>query len=293
VIRRILLVSLVVSCTPHAVTTGPVGPGAGGSGGGGTVANAPVNALVVGPPFATPGERMSYKLSLGGVEIAGFDLGVGEISEVAGKQAIEVQGHARALGVAAWVAKIDDSLTSFIDVTSGRPLRFVVDEKAAKTDAVEHTEAALATRVAGKLQITFNDDTDPPKTETQVTTQQDIWDFDSFLTAMRGWEGPVGSTVTCEVLRSRYLWHVQMTIAGKEKRVTPMGELPALRLDGVAYKLARDGHKVGDTDDRHFSLWISDDGDRVPLALVAVTDYGDVKMQITDYQPGTGTRLRP
>ena len=40
-------------------------------------------------------------------------------------------------------------------------------------------------------------------------------------------------------------------------------------------------------------MWISDDADRVPLQLQAQTDYGPVTMHIIDYQPGTGTRLRP
>jgi hypothetical protein len=40
-------------------------------------------------------------------------------------------------------------------------------------------------------------------------------------------------------------------------------------------------------------MWISDDDDRVPLEIRATTDYGDLKMRISDYQPGTGKRLRP
>jgi hypothetical protein len=31
----------------------------------------------------------------------------------------------------------------------------------------------------------------------------------------------------------------------------------------------------------------------VPLEVKARTDYGAVEMAITDYQPGTGQRLRP
>ena len=39
-------------------------------------------------------------------------------------------------------------------------------------------------------------------------------------------------------------------------------------------------------------MWISDDDGRVPLEIRATTDYGDLKMRIVDYQPGTGKRLR-
>jgi len=75
--------------------------------------------------------------------------------------------------------------------------------------------------------------------------------------------------------------------------VTELGELPALRFDGHTYKLGRDGKRMPGNDERHFSVWISDDDGRVPLQTTARTDYGDIKMQIIDYQPGTGQRLRP
>jgi hypothetical protein len=95
-----------------------------------------------------------------------------------------------------------------------------------------------------------------------------------------------------EVLRSRFMWHVEMKIHGKDKLVTALGALPALRFDGHTYKLDRDGKRALDSDERDFSIWISDDDGRVPLQIVAKTDYGDMKMQIVDYSPGTGKRLR-
>jgi pyruvate/2-oxoglutarate dehydrogenase complex dihydrolipoamide dehydrogenase (E3) component len=59
------------------------------------------------------------------------------------------------------------------------------------------------------------------------------------------------------------------------------------------YKIDRDGSKFKDTDERDFSLWISDDAGRVPLQINARTDYGDVKMEIVEYTAGTGDPLRP
>jgi hypothetical protein len=89
------------------------------------------------------------------------------------------------------------------------------------------------------------------------------------------------------------MWHTEVTIRGKEKLVTELGDLPALRIDGKTYKLRRDGARAPDDSERQFSMWISDDDGRVPLQIKAITDYGDLKMQIVDYQPGSGQRLRP
>jgi hypothetical protein len=84
-----------------------------------------------------------------------------------------------------------------------------------------------------------------------------------------------------------------VAIRGKAKLVTELGELPALVIDGRTHKLRRDGSPTPDDAERHFTMWISDDDGRVPLQINAVTDYGDLVMQIVDYQPGTGARLRP
>ena len=131
-----------------------------------------------------------------------------------------------------------------------------------------------------------------PAPEPQRVSMPETWDFNSFLVALRSWEGAPGTKVTVEVFRSRYLWHLEETIGAKEKLTTALGDLPALRFDGRVYKLDRNGVRVPDSDERRFSIWISDDDGRVPLQIVAKTDYGDMKMEITDYQPGSGQRLR-
>jgi hypothetical protein len=244
-----------------------------------------------GPPLLTPGERMSYRLALQGLELAVYDFGVGEVTDVSGKQAIVVQSHAKTVGLGALV-KVDDFFSSWIDVATGRPLHWVTDEFAINGKDKERTDAALGERANDHVPITFHLNDDPPAPEPQKVSFPDVWDYNAFLIALRSWEGPAGTSVTTEVLRSRYLWHVEMKIHGKEKLVTELGEMPALRFDGHTYKLTRDGAKFPDSDERNFSIWISDDDGRVPLQIVARTDYGDMKMQIIDYQPGAGKRLR-
>jgi len=87
------------------------------------------------------------------------------------------------------------------------------------------------------------------------------------------------------------MWHVEMKVKGKTKLVTALGEFPAIELEGHTYKVDRANKKVAD-EPREFAVWVSDDDGRVPLQNVAKTDYGDMKMEITDYTPGTGARLR-
>jgi hypothetical protein len=277
--------SLLVACANH---TGPSAP-APASG----ADPKPAAALRDGPPLATPGEHMQYKLSLQGVELASYELTIGDITEVAGKSAIVVQGHAKTMGFVSFIATIDDRFTSWVDVATGHPLRFQTDEYASgsKTD-IEHAVIDLAGRTGNTISVSFHLNDAPPRDEPQLSTQPVAWDYNAFLLALRAWEGAPGSAQSVEVFRSRYLWHVDVTIHGKDTLSTELGELPALRIDGRTYKLDRKGVRDPGSAERKFSMWISDDDGRVPLEIRATTDYGDLKMQIVDYQPGTGKRLR-
>ena len=281
--RSALLLVLLAGC-PSSKTTGPDPKG--------PTDNPQVNKLPDGPPLLTPGEHMAYKLQIQGVDLATYEFVVGQPADVNGKQAVQVQSHAKAVGFVKMVANVDDYFTSFIDVQTGRPLRWLTDEYATKGTDKEKTDAKFFERQGDTLPIDFHLNDDPAKPEPQKISFPDVWDYNAFLIALRAWEGPIGSHVTVEILRSRYMWHCEMKIAAKEKLVTALGELPALRFDGHTYKLDRDGKRFPDSDERDFSVWISDDAGRVPLRNVAKTDYGDMKMEITDYQPGTGQPLR-
>jgi hypothetical protein len=287
VASRLVVLSLISACGGHHAATQDPGK-----------ASAAPAKFADGPPLVTPGERMSYKLSLMGAELATFDLAVGEQTEVAGKPTIVVQTHAKVSDIGELAASaagihVDDTFTSWIDVTNGRPLRWYCDEYATKSTDKGRSEARLAERANDTIPIEFHVNDDPPKSELQKVSMPDVWDYNAFLVALRAWEGPPGATVSAEVLRSRYLWHVDMKIHGKEQLHTALGDFPTLRLDGHTYKLGRDDQKLPGNDERDFTIWISDDDGRVPLEVKAKTDYGDVDMTIVDYQPGTGQRLRP
>ena len=283
--QRAVVLSLVAACTNRPAPAQPPAAPA-----------TPTAAAVLreGPPLATPGEHMQYRLSLQGVDLATHDLAIGEVAELGGRKAIVVQGHAKVRGLASFIANIDDRFTSWVDIATGRSLRFQTDEYASgsKTD-IEHSIVDLAGRTGDTIPVSYHVNDAPPRPEPQTAALPVAWDYNAFLIALRSWEGPPGSGLTLEVFRSRFMWHVEVTIHGKERLVTELGALPALRIDGKTYKLRRDGTRTPGDSERRFSMWISDDDGRVPLQINAVTDYGDLKMQIVDYQPGNGARLRP
>lgn len=249
--------------------------------------------LPIGPPLVTPGEHMQYKVSLQGVDIATYTFDVGEIQALSGKRVIVVQGHAKAIGLAAMLGgNVDDHFTSWLDVETGRSLRFAVDEYGTRTTDIEHTIVDLAGRKDDTIPVAFHVNNQPEQPEPQKVLVPEVWDYNAFLVVMRAWEAPKGTTLPMAVFRSRNLWHLDVKIHGTEKLLTELGEYPALRIDAHLYKLDRASGKDKGSDERDFSLWISNEGGRAPLRIDALTDYGSVKMEIVDYQPGNGEPLR-
>jgi hypothetical protein len=277
-VRALLLVLLCVGCGPGRGPNVPV--------------TGEIKKLPVGPPLVTPGERMIYRVHAGPLHVANYALTVGQPESLDGRAVITVVGHAQAVGLAEVLGgKVDDRFTSWIDVQTGRSVRFRVDEYATKSSDIEHTVEDLAKRSGNTIPIMFHVNDGTPAPEPQIVTMEEIWDYNAFLVALRSWEAAPGTRFVAEVFRSRFLWNVTVTVHGKTKLETELGELPALRFDCHGYKIARDGSKFP-ADERDFSIWISDDAGRVPLLTEAQTDYGPIKMQIVEYTAGAGEPLR-
>jgi hypothetical protein len=251
--------------------------------------------LPSGAPHIAPGEHMSYRLSLKGVELAAYDMAVGDVGAVSGHRAIAVQSRARAVGFVKAVTNVDDTFTSMIDMTNGHPLVWTSDELEKSGEHKEKTEARIVDRIGDSVPITFRIDDGAVTPETQHVTMPDVWDFNALLVALRSWDAAPGSTVKIECFRSRYLWSVTMTARDVETITTglaDLGEVKARRFDGHAFKLQRDGVRLPNSEERDLSIWISSDADRVPLEMKSETDYGDIDMTIIDYAPGSATGPR-
>lgn len=249
-------------------------------------------AFPLAAPYVSIGERMSYRLSMHELEVASFAIAVGEVTDLQGRPAVIVQSGVLASPLIAMVKKVEDNFTSWIDTTTSRPLLFRATELASADDDVqEGTDSEVAAVVDGAFPVRVRPAAGSEIVELQAVTEHPLFDLNSFLIALRGWDVEPGTTATADVIRSRFVWRTQVTMQGYESVVTSLGELPALRIDGASRRLNRDGTVDPKSDTRQYSLWISDDADRVPLLLVGRTDYGDIRMELIEYVAGT-RRLR-
>ncbi len=206
-------------------------------------------------------------------------MAVGEVTPVEGKPAVVLQAVAESVGLAARVKPVRVEFTSWIDVATGLPLLFRAIE------AQEVVEARFTKLVDRKFPISTQKGDEPEKIEMQATNGQPL-ELLGVMLVLRSWESKIGGSSTFEAVRSSYMWRMQATLVARESISTELGELPTVKFDAVSRRLMRDGSIDQGTEPRTFSVWISDDADRVPLRMVAQTDYGDIEIQIVEYVAG-------
>jgi Protein of unknown function (DUF3108) len=260
------------------------------------------------------GERLEYRLSLLGVEVGEY---VVEL-EHRGPQ-VQVVAAARATGVAAMLGQVRVELTSLLDGATGLPVRLSTREERggeaarwnvevgapprpvaqAEGDRTSPSVAQAGGEVAPRsVAQAEGDRTGPAAEQVTLQVQRDerevtaeaqrvrgaLWDVNSAMMALRHVDGGAGRTWTFEALRTTMVWRVSVEVSGRVMFSGALGKQRALRLDGSARQLRRDG-ELGDEPLRRFSLWISADAARVPLRLQASTSYGDVLMELVEYTP--------
>ena len=235
---------------------------------------APANAVGL-----NPGESMAFEVRLGGVLAGEAQLAVGDIGEIAGHRAVVVKSRAATAGAAAQNKKIVDEATTTIDLDTGRPL--------ALDTLVEQggvTTTANATFSGSVANITYHRSTDPDPLSLHVDFGKiTVHDTHSAMAQIRGWRPAPGTRRTVFVVGGRRLWRVDVRYIGTETIGSSVGNRRAIHIDGASYRARPNMGVESETPTRTFSVWLSDDADRVPLRMVAHTELGDVTMDLPEY----------
>jgi len=226
-----------------------------------------------------PGEAMAFEVRLAGVLAGEAQLAVGEIGEVDGKKAIVVRSHAATAGAAALIKKISDDATTTIDLETGRPLSLETvvvhgDRKITASAKFKGSTAVVTYQRSGDAVA---------KAVTLDFRGAPVHDAHTAMAQLRGWKGAKGETRTVYVVGGRRLWRIDLTYAGEESIGSALGNRRAVVFDGKSYRALNDMTIDGTKPARTFKVWLSDDGDRVPLKVTAATELGDISMDLLDY----------
>ncbi len=275
-----LMLALGLGCaasvrpTKHAVVT-PVTP--------------PAPSFDVERPFVVPGEVIAWDLTYLGVTGGFAQLAVGEPGTLGSRRVVAMRAEARTIGLAAVVKRIEDLSTSWVDLDSGLPLRSEADAQfGARHLEVATTWLAAERRIDQRLRI----DHGREQRRLRVLPDARVHDALSSLLVLRAWRAPAGEHATLTSLGGQRLWRTELVAAGRTAVDGPLGERSAFRIDGTAWRLRTD-HSIDPTrPPRTFSVWISDDADRIPLRVVASTELGDVTISATAYTVGARVGAR-
>jgi hypothetical protein len=239
----------------------------------------PAAAAPTGEVGLNPGETMTFEVRLGGILAGEAQLAVGELGNANGHREIVVKSRAATAGAAALIKHVIDEATTVIDLDTGRPLQLDTFVEMADKHV---TTSATFTGTKAEVTYTRSEDAQPHKVVMDFGVVV-VHDAHSAMALLRGWRPPIDTTRTVNVIGGRKLWRVDVRFAGTETIGSALGNRRAVRFEGKSYRVRGDFSLESKTATRTFTVWLSDDADRVPLKVVAATELGDIVMSLTEY----------
>jgi hypothetical protein len=271
-----LAAAAALSCAGAEATTLPPAP--------------PVRPAAAAAVGLSPGETMAFEVRLAGVVAGEAQLAVGAIGDYEGHRAVVVKSRAATVGAAALLRHIVDEATTTIDMDTGRPLALetLVEQGESKT-----TATAKFTDRAADITYQRSEEREPHRLRIDfgigAAQGLTVHDAHSAMAELRGWRAAPGTTRTVFVVGGRRLWRIDVTYAGPEAIGAAIGNRRAIRFTGRSYRARRDGTPETAQPSRTFTVWLSDDADRVPLKVTAKTELGNIAMDLTEYNRSSET----
>lgn len=253
-------------------------------------ATAPVAAPQVAPgtvvsldaltPFFVPGEAITWELSYHGIEGGRARLAVGEPGLVGDRQLVALRAEAETSGIAARIKLIRDYVSSWVDVTSGAPVR-------TESEALfgeRHTVIATTWRGAEQLaELVVREQQGDERSKRRKLPSVRTHDPLSAILMLRRWDAPTGARAAFYTLGGQRLWRTELVVEARESIDCPIGTRAAIRIAGVSTRMTPAFADDLSKKPRTFTLWLSDDAQRIPLRVAAHTELGDVMIDATSY----------
>lgn len=243
-----------------------------------------------------PGEQMSFEVSYRGLVVGRGRLAAGQPGELQGRPALIVHSELQSAGLGAFFKEVNDMLESTLDlggevVAGHSEVRIgdretIVDSRFPGARVVvqvdrhqvgeQRQQQTSAPRVQVRRML-------PQRTYLLPTGDRGL-DIHGVLGAVRAWRGTVGTVLVFYGLGNYSLWHNELLFYGAETLETAAGPVRAVRFTGMATRvdplLRPDRRKPR----RFYTLWLSDDQQRVPLRVTGNTEFGEVTVDLTEYR---------
>lgn len=229
-------------------------------------------------------EVAQYRVTVAGMALAQF-----EYAQTLQHGWLAISGLTKPDGMGGLFSQLRSEFMSSLRIVAGRgvPAEFRAQEVTGL--ATPQQELVVVTYNEAGAWVEVSRPPAAPLAAQQMLTRAQPFDLGTFLFAIRWLELPTGGQVAADVFRGEYAWRAQLTAAGAEIVHTDLGNFRARRFDGRSRRLDRQGQLAPSPVERTYSLWISDDADRVLLKLRGESDLGAVEMELVNYvQNGRG-----
>ncbi len=255
----------------------------------GTASTLPIPLPVSGGMFI-PGEQMTFRLSVRGVEGGEAVIAIGHPGTVKGRKVVIVRSRVESSGLAAVIKEVRDDSESWIDLNTGYPVYLKADMKFGRIESLLETE--FSGGGPGSFKLSYTNKGQRRRTLHQLMPVRETpFDGHSIIGALRAWRAPVNQAAYFYLLAGKRLWRNTVKVTGREEIETALGDIDAVRIDGEGLQMTQVLRIDPTKKVRRFTAWISDDERRLPLLLIAKTEYGDVRVELIDYQtPATAAR---
>jgi hypothetical protein len=237
---------------------------------------------IEGRPFFVPGETITWDVKFAGVQGGRARLAVGEVGAEQGRRLVILRGEAESAGVVALLRDSRDTISSWIDADSGLPTRTESASMGSGKPVVVHAARVPGVAMALLHFWTARTGDDGQRKEQRLPTTQ-THDPLSILLALRAWGAPRGGRATLYSLGGVRLWKNVFTLDGSEELDGPLGRRGAVRIRGVSTRITAALADDTTRPPRTFTVWLSDDAQRIPLRFAAHTEVGEVVASVTSY----------
>ena len=230
-----------------------------------------------GKPFHF-GERFEYRAQWGLFHKAGTIVISTEAMDAAPEESATkmlVKTDTSSAGMIRAIYPLTLTATTTLDTQHWRMERNEVD---GKTRSEKNKTLSLFDFEQGLM--TFEDEDKPARNAIRRLPYDVPLDYSSALLQIRGWPLEVGGIYPLFVTSKGKFYYIELTVTEKETIKSPTGKQDCFRIQAhkafPQSKLFREGGG--------FSIWITDDEQRLPIRLDVKTSIGNATLRLIDYQ---------
>lgn len=234
--------------------------------------------------FFHPGETLEYRVSYKAKLFPNTEVGAVVVAtsqeEFDGRSVYTVDAHGRTLPTYRWFFDLDDRYTVRTDTALLKPVRFESDLKEGSYTFwsrydYDWTDSVAATRWQSRQ--------NPPQAKRIPLTDESL-DAISLFFRMRSADPDSfnpGEVKTLRMVLQDTVRNIKYRFEGREtKKIRNMGRYRTLRF---ACQLGT-SENFSFTDGTEFTIWISDDENKIPLYLESPVRVGSVQAYISNYK---------